>query len=221
MPRIREMLRRTGVATMTPLKFAYASGHFRSSMRGRAEDPKGRPRPWYTYPAVDYLETFDFSDCDVCEFGSGQSTLWWADRCKRLVAVEESEDWYRRVAPRVRHLPNVEYHLEATPDRYAAKPADQEFDVVVIDGGDRLACARTALQTIRPDGLVILDNSEGSWGAGWDHPIIDLLEEHGYARVDFHGFAAGVWQRQCTSLFFRDHRRLVGLQPPRRVDSAA
>ena len=51
--------------------------HLKSVVAQRPVDADGRPLPWYTYPAIEYLEQLDFRDRTVFEFGSGASTLFW------------------------------------------------------------------------------------------------------------------------------------------------
>ena len=62
----------------------------------RAVDKKGDPIPWYTYPAIDFLLLRDYRDKNILEFGSGQSTLWWAARAKFVLSLEEDPHSVRR-----------------------------------------------------------------------------------------------------------------------------
>ena len=222
MLKIPEPARRLAVATLTPIKFARETGHFRSSLRAQAETADGAALPWYTFPAIDYLSTLDFSGCRVCEFGSGQSTLWWVDRAESVMAIESDAQWYQKVSGSLSGRANLEYHLVEDPAEYVQKPLGREFDVVVVDGAERVRSAESALEIVAEDGLVIVDNSEAHWGPPPGYPIIDACNEAGLARVDFHGFAAGVYRQQCTSLFFGRIDRLVRLPPPqRKYDPAA
>ncbi len=54
------------------LWFAY--GHLQTVRSKAAIDRTGRPVPWYTYPAIEYLKQFDFAETSVFEYGSGNST---------------------------------------------------------------------------------------------------------------------------------------------------
>jgi hypothetical protein len=69
-------------------------------------DASGDPLPWITYPAIDFLSQFDFSEASVFEWGSGFSTLWWSKRCKQIASVESNSPW----APYIKRLlpPSVE-----------------------------------------------------------------------------------------------------------------
>jgi hypothetical protein len=210
-------MRRMGTAILAPIQFSLATGHFRSSIASKALDARGKPLPWYTYPTIDFLAEVDFSSQSVLEFGAGQSTLWWSERAARVFSVEQDARWFETVLKAVKSKANVEVHLTQESLEFAATPRGRVFDVIVIDGGDRFLCAQAALKMLQAGGVIVLDNSEGFWGAEGSYPIIDLFEREGFMRVDFYGFAPGVPKRHCTSLFFRDYARIFrGLRPPMR-----
>lgn len=48
----------------------------------------GKPVPWFTYGAIAFLERNLPADLSLFEYGGGQSTLYWADRVKRVVSVD-------------------------------------------------------------------------------------------------------------------------------------
>jgi hypothetical protein len=77
-------MRRIGTAVLAPIQFSLATGHFRSSIASEALDARGKPLPWYTYPAIDFLADVDFSSQSVLEFGASQSTLWRSERAARV-----------------------------------------------------------------------------------------------------------------------------------------
>src|SRR5688572_30099175 len=88
-------VRAVGTGVLTPLAFSYHSGHFLSSLKSKAVDKKGTALPWYTYPAIDFLRHKQMTDKTVLEFGSGQSTLWWSQRVRNVVSLEDNESWYQ------------------------------------------------------------------------------------------------------------------------------
>lgn len=197
-------LRAVGTGALTPLAFSYQSGHFRSSLKSKAVDRAGKPLPWYTYPAIDFLSQKEMNGRSVLEFGSGQSTLWWATRAQTVVSFESDEEWFNYVRKQVPD--NVTLIL--TDDDAADVPGKLEgsgFDVIVVDGLDRLSVAKMSTSFLRKGGAVILDNSEGYWGQDGEYPIIDFFRANGYSRVDFYGYAPGVILPSCTSLFFKDN----------------
>jgi hypothetical protein len=159
-------------------------------------DGDGNPVPWYTYPAIEYVKQFDFSDKVVFEFGSGNSTLFWAQRCKKVVAVENHPGWYERMKPL---LPdNVEYHLHPEEDDYAncINQYEDDFDIIVIDGLCRFKCTEQAPAKLKSDGFVILDNSD------WYTKSSKLLRDAGLLEVDMAGFGPITSYCWNTSFYF-------------------
>ncbi len=205
-----------GTAVLTPIAFSLRTGHFRSALRTRAVDAVGRPLPWYTYPAIEFLAHQDFTGKRVLEWGAGHSTVWWTERAASVMAFDSDPawvQWVRKAAPRavVHHVPDD----LAGADRYLA---GTEFDLTVIDGLDRLRCARLSVDRLAEGGAVIFDNSEGYWGREGEYPVLDLFRERGFQRIDFYGFVPGVFWPHCTSVFFRERCFLLsGATPPARA----
>lgn len=176
----------------------YDYGWLRSYKEGRAVDPSGKALPWFTYPAIDFLRQFDYSDKTVFEWGAGQSTLFWSARAKRVVSVEHDAKWLsylsRHVTPNCEliysDIENASYinKIEAYPDG---------FDVIVIDGSDfgRLPGSMLAPKYLREGGFVILDNSDQCPESA------RALRMAGLIQIDFTGFAPGCGYAQTTSLF--------------------
>lgn len=174
--------------------------HLRSVVSQSPIDATGSPLPWYTYPAIEYLEQLDFREKSVFEFGSGMSTLFWGRVAGQVVSVEDNEQWFERVS---REAPAncrviLETDVSKVPDALAR--TGEQFDVIVVDGpargGTRLKCCRAAVRALRPGGLIILDNSD------WLPQSAKFLREHGLLEVDMTGFAPICDHVQTTSLFF-------------------
>jgi hypothetical protein len=193
------------------------------SVRARvAKDSAGDPLPWYSYPAIQWLQARIRGSDSVFEFGAGQSTLWFAAHVREIVSVEHDVEWHRRL--RVQIGPNVTLLLRHPADapehgivrgegregsEYAAAIdvyPQQTFDLIAVDGVERVECVRHSISRLRPDGLLILDNSDRpGLRAG-----IDLLGQEGFGRVDFHGLVPAFGTYSCTSVFWRNHSRWSG-----------
>ena len=188
------------------------------SLRHQASvDAHGRPLPWYTYPCIEWLADHLRASDKVFEYGGGWSTLWFADRVDRVASVDHDESWHAALSARIPE--NVELHFrrplpdDDEPDQAEPSPyvtcIEQypvgSFDVVVVDGVERAACTRSAVDHLRPDGLLILDNSDRAEYRG----AIEHLAEHGFGRIDFYGFAPGSGMSGCTSVFALSFDRWV------------
>jgi hypothetical protein len=182
--------------------FLDENGYFRSVLEGRAVDREGRPLPWLTYGAIAFLRKRVRPDMSVFEYGSGSSTLWWAERVARVVSYEHDLDWYNRLKDQ---LPaNVAYvHCPLEPGGEYAKAIstyDHAFDVVLIDGRDRVNCARNSLGALKDGGVIVWDNTEREkYEEGYAY-----LLRNGFRRLDFEGLFPAAEFAGITSIFYRD-----------------
>ena len=126
--------------------------------------------PWLTRKAVEILED-RLRPTDVgLEWGSGRSTLWFAQRIAHLTSIEHNDHWYNRIKKLLRDkdIDNVDLlfaPLEAKDGvqsqyiRAAAELPKKSFDFILIDGRLRDKCTELALQLIKPDGCFIIDDA--------------------------------------------------------------
>lgn len=178
---------------------ATEQGQWRSIAKRSSVDRHGKPLPWYTYPAIEYLETLDFSDCRVFEYGAGNSSLYWAARARTVTSVEDNPQWHDQV--RAGALPNQTLLLRRDAHAYAAAIANDgsRYEVIVIDGNYRLECTRAAIRHLDPAGMIVLDNSDRDT----ERPCSAMLRNAGFIQVDFCGFGPINGYRWSTSVFFR------------------
>jgi hypothetical protein len=62
----------------------------------------GSNKPWMVPSAVSHLAQIISKDWNVFEFGSGWSTLWYAERSGTVTSVEHDPRWYDLVRLRLR-----------------------------------------------------------------------------------------------------------------------
>lgn len=166
-----------------------ASAHLRTLLAvHNAEDLVGMDLPWWTYQAVDAVESFlrgHDGRARVFEYGSGASTVWLARRAGSVDAVEHEAGWAARVrqllagTPGLRCTPTVHVPVvapSARPVVASGAPSGQglefrdyvhaidtvpgEFDLVLIDGRARAEVLRHVLDRVGPGGLVLLDDAQ-------------------------------------------------------------
>jgi methyltransferase family protein len=139
-------------------------GWFESFRTKQAIGRDGKPIPWITYPCLSFLEERVNSSMKVFEYGSGNSTLWWASRVQRVVSCEHDHSWYDEViktVPRNVELHHIPLECGGAYSKQVSK-FHHEFDIIFIDGRDRVNCIKQSLGGLKPNGVVILDNSEVS-----------------------------------------------------------
>jgi len=70
-------------------------GQYNSLKQGKPVDSFNNPLPWITYPCIEYLNQFDFSNETVFEYGSGGSTKWFLNnKSKKVISVEDDISWF-------------------------------------------------------------------------------------------------------------------------------
>jgi len=182
---ISNTIRNSATAILTPIIFSWRTSHFKSSYKMAAVSKKGDPLPWYSYPCIDFLKHRSYENRSVLEFGAGQSTVWWAQRAKRVVALEEDELWLQKL--KTRAPSNVELHLVPidTPDvcveevnRVLCDQSGIRFDVIVIDGIWRYEMIDIADRLVSEEGIIICDNSKA-------YGIYEGFKDRDFERIDF------------------------------------
>ena len=127
--------------------------------------------PWLTPAAIRLLESLLRPDDQGVEFGSGRSTVWFAQRVRALTSVEHDEQWYAAVSAQLKDdgLTNVDYILapgdqpmerggESAYARTALAFPDASVDFALVDGHYRDYSAKFVLPKLKPGGLLIIDN---------------------------------------------------------------
>jgi hypothetical protein len=150
--------------------------------------------PWFARPAIHFVREWIKPTDSGFEWGSGRSTIWFAQHTQRIVSVEHHADWYNQIRTQIEtlNLKNTEYHfcdLSQETEETAAQSAyvqtikryDQLFDYMVVDGLVRDHCAMLALQHLKPGGLLIVDNANRfivpprwikvPYFSAWDKPL--------------------------------------------------
>ena len=171
-------------------------GYLRSHEAELPCDADGNAIPLYTYPLIEYLQQLDLSDVSVFEFGSGQSSLFWRERARRVVSVENNRDWFERISREcpANHTLVLKEGRTAFCDSILAY--EESFDVIVVDGAEnRYECAVNAVKKLNQGGFVILDNSD------WYPNTAQCLRESNLIQMDLCGFKPTAHHTSVTSLF--------------------
>jgi predicted O-methyltransferase YrrM len=127
-----------------------------------------RVLPWITDGAVDFLDGLIFDRTKksgavrVFEFGLGNSTLYFLSRGCQVTAVDHDEEWVNSVqqtsdafgySDRLKAL--------ALPRPYNSAYVPSDYDIIAIDGRDRVSCLKTVLAAgLAEKSVLLLDNTE-------------------------------------------------------------
>ena len=166
-------------------------------------DRDGNPIPWYTYPAIEYLSQFDYSQKEIFEFGCGNSSLFWANRAQFVTSIEDNTVWYEKWKKEF-HKDNLDIRWrDEGEDYYNAVFEDKKkYDVIIIDGKRRADCAQTAIKALNFGGLIILDDSDRINTSLEYRNAVSALKSADLLQVDFYGFCPMNNYTKTTSVFF-------------------
>lgn len=174
-----------------------------------------RNKPWLTTYAIEFIETYLqlVPQPKILEFGIGASTVWFSNNYQgELIGVEHNKKWYdevqKLVKPHVQLILRESAEVEPESDLLCesyAEIADQfpddYFDLILVDGRNRIECFNKAEPKLKSKGLMVLDNSERAEYA----PIFKAYSEkecytfiqHGPDEFGFcyEGWSTTVWKK--------------------------
>jgi len=178
------------------------TGWFNSFKQGKPFDKDNNPIPWFTYPAVEFLSERLNNEMNVFEFGSGNSTLFFAERVNAITSVEHNNDWYDKISKQKPANANIVYVRDVTSKEYVDGLilSNQKYDIIIVDGIYRNDCIKISLKHLSEAGIIILDDSErDDYTEG-----IKVLLNNGFRQLDFSGIAPGIFFRKCTTVFYKN-----------------
>lgn len=157
--------------------------------------------PWLNYPIVHFLSGRIRPDMTVFEYGAGNSTVWWASRVKRVISVEHTLKWYEIVKCKIPSNVELLFADHNDAENYAGIAANyaRKIDILVIDGRNRIARAKNGLPGLKPDGVIIWDDTERK---RYEEGYAYLAGER-FRRIDFTGMGPAREQGWTTSIFYR------------------
>lgn len=167
-------------------------------------DRDNNPIPWYTYPAIEYISQFDYTDKSIFEFGCGYSSLFWAKRAKKVISIEDNLKWFEKWQKEFDE-PNLDIRWRDEGEIYenAIFEENQKYDVIVIDGKRRFQCAQVAIQKLADGGMIILDDSDRVNTSEEYKKAITELKTANLLQVDFYGFCPMNVYTKTTTVFFK------------------
>ena len=197
----------SGVFSLLSNFFVLSSkyGSWRSISSRMAVDAMGDPIPWYTYPAIEYLSGLDFGECDVFEFGSGNSSYFWSRRAREVTSVEDDINYFNSGSCSLNENQTLIYRGGEIEYIAALTEKKKKYDVILIDGNHRLAATRESIRWIKSDGIILLDNSDRAI----ERECSRILRENNYIQIDFSGFGPINGYCWTTSIFFKCSQRIL------------
>ncbi|GAB3938018.1 class I SAM-dependent methyltransferase [Mucilaginibacter myungsuensis] len=176
-------------------------GWFASAESRSPVDKYGSPIPWVTYSFIDFIKERLTKEHSVFEFGSGNSTHFYAKYAGRVVSVEHDRAWFDKIQDGKAANSELVFTELKTDGDYCRVPVTrgEKYDIIIVDGRDRVNCCKQAVDALTPSGVVVLDDSERDFYSEG----VNFLKDRGFKQLPFSGISPGLFYPKATSVFYR------------------
>ncbi|MEO8795966.1 MAG: FkbM family methyltransferase [Daejeonella sp.] len=181
-------------------------GWFKSFETKSPVDENGDPIPWVTYSFIDFIRDRITSKHSIFEFGSGNSTFFYAKTAGNVVSVEHDKSWFDKISSTKPANSEMIFCELDKAGKYCKMPVSRKenYHIVIVDGRDRVNCCYQAINALTEDGVIILDDSERDFYL----PAIAFLKAEGFKELPFSGVSPGLFYRKTTSVFYKQQNCL-------------
>lgn len=186
-----------------PGSYLHDIGWMKSLQAGIPMSSTGDPLPWMNYALISFLEERLSKEMTLFEYGGGSSTLYFSNKVKEVFLVESDREWYEKLKDQVDHNVTLQFVEEDNDGKYCRSIHESEnlFDVVIVDGKDRVNCIQEGFMKLKDSGVLILDDSNRPDYA----PGFDLAAELGYRTFHFQGLKPTGFITEKATLFYRSN----------------
>ncbi len=176
-------------------------GWFTAFDQKQAVDGKGNALPWVTYSFIDFIKERINKNQHIFEYGSGSSTIFYAERAGSVTSVEHDKGWFDKVKNTSPANAEMIFCQLEKDGEYAKKATllNKKFDIIIVDGRDRVNCCKHSVEALSPNGVLVLDDSEREVY----NPARVLLKAQGFKEISFSGISPGLFYEKATSVFYK------------------
>ncbi|MAA75700.1 MAG: hypothetical protein CMN28_13445 [Salinisphaeraceae bacterium] len=175
-----------------------------SLLKQKPIDCYGAPIPWMNLTVVALLKARLTRDLTMFEYGSGYSTHFFAARVKSIKSVEYDRHWQQLIGKDFPANGELIYIPQDVDGKYCRAVGGGNYDVIVIDGRDRVNCMKQSLSALSPGGVIIFDDSHRTEYQG----AFEDARAHGFKVMDIEGLKATGGTSYTTSLIYREQNCL-------------
>ncbi len=182
--------------------YLHESGWIESLKRGYPCDKQGDEVPWMNYSVIAILKERLNKSMRMFEYGSGYSTLFYAKLVSDVVAVEYDKRWLDHISQRSPENVQWIYKANDTNGDYcrAITEFENQFDVVIVDGRDRVNCVKQLVSKLSDVGIFLLDDSRREKYA----EAFEYAAGEGFRALNIEGVKPTGRKIDRTTVFYRD-----------------
>ena len=180
----------------------HTSGWMESKKRNYPCRANGDELPWMNFSIIAFLEERITKEHSLFEFGSGYSTAFYSKLAKSVTSVEHDKEWYDLTIKKLPENSSLIFTAEDIDGKYCRSiiKLDKKFDIIVVDGKDRVNCLKQCVNSLSSKGVILLDDSHRSeYKEG-----IELLIKNEFKSLIFEGLKpTGNGSNDYSTLFYK------------------
>ena len=161
--------------------------------------------PWMPYPVIDFLNERLTTSMNVFEYGSGSSTIFFAKRAKSITSIEYDKNWYETIKSKLDGYDNSTLIFQEVSDDYVniieTYDSEIKYEIVIVDGRERVKCAIKAFNKLKENGVLILDDSDRDRYT----EALNFYTEKGFKKLSFSGLKPTGLGIDETSILYRSN----------------
>ena len=186
--------------------FLYSSGWIKSLQTRKPLDAAGMPVPWMNYGVIKLLDERLHANMNLFEYGSGFSTLFYASRVRSVTSTEHDKTWVDSITEKLPSNARIILRADDEDGEYCRtiSTTGQRYDVVVIDGRDRVNCVRQSIPYLTATGVILLDDSDREeYSSGFN-----ILKTAGFKCLSIDGLKPRGGDGYRTTIFYKENNCL-------------
>jgi precorrin-6B methylase 2 len=186
--------------------FLHQTGWYTSLLEGKPTNFNNEEIPWLNYGVINFLGERLKDDFILFEYGSGSSTMYFSKKVQTVISVEHNQLWFNKVNE---NLPNnvtlifVPLDFNATYCK-SIHQFNHKFDIVLVDGRDRVNCVKQSIAKLSEKGIIILDNSTREKYK----EIFEWMTHRQFRHLTFTGIVAGGFKLEAATIFYKSENCL-------------
>lgn len=132
-----------------------------------------------------FLEEKLNKEMSMFEYGSGKSTLYFANHIKQVISISHDDKHYQKLLKSSKASENLTLRKYGLNRNFAnaivSEGAEKMYDIISVKGRYRAACAINAFAQLTPSGILMLNDSEGENNV----QVFEYYQKKGYKHISF------------------------------------
>jgi len=182
--------------------YLHSTGWLRSFKENKPVDRNGQDLPWMNYAVIHLLKERLTKNMNLFEYGSGSSTLFFSQLVGFVRSVEYDQSWFQKVTSEMPENVDLLFREKDENGLYCRTISESPelYDVVLVDGRDRVNCIKHSVKKLKDRGVIILDDSSREEY----EQVFVFMRKNRFRNISLEGLKPAGWDIDRTTIFYRE-----------------